>query len=239
MVRGQRNSTSPKPIGNFTTKNARRTRAVSSLPPFLFWRAHRPLDKRRFQRSPGFELIAEDIATHDGSLSIWTRNVVDARLEALPTESVCAMDRWSLAETEPTWHRERSGSGLFVLPLDAAPDRRSFRRPDSPSPSVCLTSRLSRHSATCQSVDGRNRRTFRHLHLQVRRGFRTPRRLDVCSLSFRARTNGAFRARDFEFDVAAEQLALEPTNGRLFWDKALKNSTRWIRCGVAITGGLI
>ena len=35
----------------------------------------------------------------------------------------------------------------------AAPDRRSFRRPNSPSPSVCLTSRLSRHSATCHSVD--------------------------------------------------------------------------------------
>ena len=63
------------------------------------------------------------------------------------------MDRWSLAETGPAWHRERSGSGLSVLPLDAAPDRRSFRRPDSPSPSVCLTSRLSRHSATCHSVD--------------------------------------------------------------------------------------
>jgi hypothetical protein len=28
---------------------------------------------------------------------------------------------------------------------------------------------------------------------------------------------------------------LEPTNGRLVWDEALKDSTLWVRCG-SITG---
>jgi hypothetical protein len=32
-----------------------------------------------------------------------------------------------------------------------------------------------------------------------------------------------------------QQLVLEPTNGRLVWDEALKDSTLWIRCG-SITG---
>jgi hypothetical protein len=58
------------------------------------------------------------------------------------------------------WRQERSGSGLSVLPLGAAPDRRSFRRPDSPSTSVCLTSRLSSHSPTCRWVDWRRPKLF-------------------------------------------------------------------------------
>ena len=38
--------------------------------------------------------------------------------------------------------------------------------------------------------------------------------LDVCSLSFRARTNGAFRARDFGFDVAVDNSPWSrPTGG--------------------------
>src|SRR5580704_14355497 len=50
--------------------------------------------------------------------------------------------------------------GLSVLPLGAAPDRRSLRQPDSPSTSVCLTSRLSSHSPTCRSVDWRRPKVF-------------------------------------------------------------------------------
>ena len=46
----------------------------------LFWRAQRPLDNRPLPAFARLEFIAEDIATHDGSLSIWTRSVVDARL---------------------------------------------------------------------------------------------------------------------------------------------------------------
>ncbi len=139
------------------------------------------------------------------------------RVLIAPKGSVRAADRWSLVERV---------AGLASRAIGIWTLRFAFGRgagpPELPTTRFAIavgmpkTSRLSRHAALCQPVDRTRPKEFSAI-FAVRSDAASELRgtFDVLSLSFRARTNGGFRARDFGTDVAADNNSSwsRPTGG--------------------------